>query len=97
MIALYPIGNTAPQPGTRSPRALGSFPEPGERVTLLSVFCEGCAMHYGNGGQWPCKAARAAVLMTLADRHSYQLMRWLPKIEAVLDRAEREARNGTVV
>jgi len=73
---------------------LGSWPEPGERVTLLSVFCEGCVIHYENGGRWPCKAARAAVMMTLSDRYSYRLMRWLPAIERVLDRAEEEARDG---
>jgi len=100
-IALYPTHaddfdvqeREAPQLGTRK-GDLGSWPEPGERVTLLSVFKEGCWIHYDNGGKWPAKAPRAAVLGTLAGRYKYQFARWRLAVERILDRAEREVRDA---
>lgn len=117
MVALYPLGRTAlerqddlldaqarsaPQPGTSNRDDAGSWPEPGERVTLLSVFKEGCAEWYKHRPPLKmhpldteiCYPARQAVLMTLRDRYDAdQLARWWRCIEAVLDRAEAEVKD----
>ena len=112
MTAIWPLGNTtlerqddeldaaardAPQLATRNSRDLGSFPEPGERVTTLSVFRESCEVYYSNGGAGACEAGRIAAQMHFKDHvHSSDLARWWrrgwPLIVTVLARIEREVK-----
>lgn len=68
----------------------GSDLEPLERMSLLQVFREGCAIWYG----WrddPCVKARRSVYAALCDRHDPDaVIWWQHRIEAILDAAEAE-------
>ena len=68
----------------------GSEQEPLERVTLLQIFREGCAVWYG----WRdslCVRARRSVYTTLLDRYGpAAVVRWQSNIKDILDTAEAE-------
>lgn len=82
------LERATPQYGTRK-GDLGSWPT--ERVTLLSVFREGCEEWHRHGRDGHCGPARQAVLMTLKDRYDAEhLARWWGNIKSILDRAEAE-------
>jgi hypothetical protein len=74
----------------------GSELEPLERVSLLQVFREECAVWY----KWredPCAKGRLGVYIALRYRHSKAAFKkWLPRIDAILDAAEAEVRAATV-
>jgi len=94
------VARAVPQLGTRNSSDKGSWPEPGERVTLLSVFRESCEEWYKHGCTETCTCARVAVTMALIDRHDKdgngleRMRRWWPNVKKVLDRIEAEVRDG---